>query len=104
MLAYSIATVRGSTAVSIKRGFLSSLALALATLAGSATSKADAPARRADAAPSGDPGEKRAIAPFQLPEFLVIGRSPETGEVIARHSSHSSHSSHASHRSHYSSR
>lgn len=35
---------------------------------------------------------------------FVLKRSPETGVLMAYHSSHSSHRSHASHRSHYSSR
>lgn len=43
-------------------------------------------------------------AVFELPEFLVITRSQQTGELMAYHSSHRSHSSHSSHQSHYSSR
>lgn len=88
--------------MSKSRTFLTSVAAAVAALTGIS---------RADAAPttSSTPlidgnSEKRAVAVFELPEFLVITRSQQSGELMAYHSSHRSHSSHSSHQSHYSSR
>lgn len=84
------------------RSFLTSVAAAVAALTG--ISKADAATTNNSTPQIDTNSEKSAVAVFELPEFLVITRSLQTGELMAYHSSHRSHSSHSSHRSHYSSR
>lgn len=88
--------------MSKSRSFLTSVAAAVAALA--SVSKAEAATTNDATTRIDDAVDKSAVAKFELPEFLVITRSMQTGELMAYHSSHRSHSSHSSHRSHYSSR
>lgn len=84
------------------RSFLASVTVAVAALTG--ISKADAAPTNNSTPMLDSNSEKSAVAVFELPEFLVITRSQQSGELMAYHSSHRSHSSHSSHQSHYSSR